>query len=81
MWLAAAWSAYLPGDPVPIMRRMQHSGRRTAWHEVSHRAAPRFLTDRRSSLDSLPDDVPNTEPFKMCARDDSNATDDAQRIL
>ena len=41
--------------------------RRTAWHEVPHRASPRFLTDRRAKLEGAPADVPDAEPFKMCA--------------
>jgi hypothetical protein len=64
----AASASYQPGDTVPMMRRTQHSGRRTAWHEVPHRATPRFLTDTRSTMDGAPADVPATEPFKMCAR-------------
>ena len=63
-WCAGVF-AYLAGDPVPMMRRTQHSGRRTAWHEVSHRATPRFLTDRRATLDGAPPDLDDSEPFKI----------------
>ena len=39
-------SAYLTGDPIPMMRRTQHSGQRSAWHEVPSRELPRFLQNR-----------------------------------
>ena len=57
--------SYVPGDPVPMMRRTQHNGKRTTWHEVPHRTTPRFLSDHRSTLDvRLPADAPS-EPFKI----------------
>jgi len=64
-WLLAFSSQYLPGDPVPMMRRTQYKGRRTAWHEVPHRASPIFLTDRESILDVTALDVEDGEPFKV----------------
>jgi hypothetical protein len=62
--LAAAACSYLPGDPVPLMRRNQYGGKRTAWHEVPHRIA-RFLTDTTSSMEGIPTDAPSDEPFKI----------------
>ena len=63
--LPAAVRAFTPGDPVPMMRRTQHSGQRTDWHEVPFRVAPRFLTDATVALEALPSNVPASEPFKI----------------
>ena len=62
--LTSALHSYLPGDPVPMMRRTQQKGRRSAWHEVPHRISPRFLTDHDSILDVALTDVAD-EPLKV----------------
>ena len=58
-------AAFGPGDPVPMMRRTQHSGQRTEWHEVPYRTTPRFLTDTTVKFVALPADLPAHEPFKI----------------
>ena len=63
--IARAAQSYLPGDPVSMMRRTQHKGRRSAWHEVPHRAMPRFLTDGRTTLDIPTMDAAEREAFKI----------------
>ena len=56
---------YLPGEPVPTLRRTQHSGQRTAWHEVPHGVAPRFLAESSVLISALPEDAVAAEPFKL----------------
>ena len=63
--VAALLASYLPGDPVPLSRRIQQNGRRSAWHEVPHRAAPRFLTDWRTTLDVPHADAADPEALKI----------------
>ena len=67
LWLLLDVSSagYLPGDFVPLLRRVQHNEQRTSWHEVPQRVTPRFMKDHSAVLDLIPADHPDREPYKI----------------
>ena len=54
----------LRSEPGPACRTQQ----RTQWAEVPHKATPRFGVAHTVTIEALPEDLPDDEPYKMCER-------------
>ena len=57
--------AYAHGDPLPMMKRIQHSQQRTQWSEVPQRMTPHFGVDTQLTLETLPPGHAHHENYKM----------------